>query len=236
MNTPLEPPQVVEPLDAGQSAAVVAVVRKLAHDVNNALVSAVSTLDLLTIDRPDLEATLAPLRQELVRPRSLFERPMRGLPTRAMVRPWTLIDWRPRIADDAKTVGVSVRLPADLPGPTGLDEGAWVQCLDNVVRNALDAHAAHARSGEPLPAGGRWVAVQPASLPGERTCTVSDNGPVPDNWQTAVQARKARPGEGHLGLGLGVVAAHLQTVGGRVELQQSPNGFVVCMRWPESPL
>ncbi|MBM4343782.1 MAG: HAMP domain-containing histidine kinase [Deltaproteobacteria bacterium] len=232
MNEPTDP-MVVPPLDAGQSAAVVAAVRKLAHDVNNALVSAVSTLDLLTIDRPDLEGTLAPLRQELVRPRALFERPMRGLPTRAMVRPWTLADWRGRIADDAKTVGVSVRLPADLPGPAGLDEGSWVQCLDNTVRNALDAHAAHARSGDPAPAGGRYVSVQPGSATGTRHCVVADNGPVPEGWRAAVLARKARPGKGHLGLGLAVVAAHLHKVGGRVQVQQTADGFAVRLSWPE---
>lgn len=224
---------IVEPLDPGQSAALVAAVRKLAHDVNNALVSAVSTLDLLTIDRPDLEETLAPLRHELVRPRTLFERPMRGLPTRAMVRPWTMVDWRGRIADEAKNVGVSVRLPADLPGPAGLEEGAWVQCLDNTVRNALDAHAAHARSGEPMPDGGRWVSVQPGAEPGARWCTISDNGPVPEDWQRAVRSHRPRSGDGHLGLGLGVVAAHLRQVDGTVEIQQQAAVFLVRLAWPD---
>ncbi|MSQ83322.1 MAG: HAMP domain-containing histidine kinase [Myxococcales bacterium] len=229
----------VAPLGAEATQAGVAIVRKLAHDVNNALVSAVSTLDLLTIDHPELEETLAPLRHELIRPRALFERPMRGLPTRAMVRPWTLGDWRGRIADEAKSVGVSVRLPSEVRGPAGLDEGQWVQCLDNLVRNALDSHAVHIRTGQVAPDGGRWVSVQVSPDGVADTdgvwgqCAIVDNGAVSSEHAAAAQQRRARSGDGHMGLGLAVVAAHLAGIGGRLLVGEARDGgWRAVMLWP----
>lgn len=223
--------QQVAPLGDEAAKTAVAAVRKLAHDVNNALVSAASTLDLLVIDNPDLESVLAPVRHELMRPRALFERPMRGLPTRAMVRPWTLADWRAKIADEAKGVGVSVRMPSDLPKPADLDEGQWVQCLDNLVRNALDAHAVAARTAEQVLAGGRWVAVQAHAAGGTGVCEVTDNSGI-GGTSAAVQDRKPRSGGGHLGLGLAVAAAHIAAAGGSLQAGPLGDGWMARLQWP----
>ena len=226
-------PEAVAPLPREAVDLSIAIVRKLAHDINNSLVSAISTLDLVVVDHPELEDLLAPLRRELSRPRTILERPLRTLPSRAMVRPFSLADWRPSIADEAKMLAISVRMPGDLPGPAAMDEATWTQCLDNVVRNALEAHKASVRAGDTNPLPGRWVLVQFGADQSWRWCEVSDNGPGHDDPQSALLSRRGRSGGGHLGLGLAVVANHMATVGGAATVcGREGGGWTTILRWP----
>lgn len=227
-----QPESVVALTDESITLSI-AIVRKLAHDISNSLVSAISTLDLVVVDHRELEDLLAPLRRELSRPLAILERPLRTLPSRAMIRPFSLADWRPRIADEAKVLAISIRIPGELPGPTDLDEATWTQCLDNVVRNALDAHKASPRAGDTNPLPGRWVLVQFGGDQTERWCEVSDNGPGHDDPLAAAQSRRARSGAGHLGLGLAVAASQLAKVGGNVVVRRRDGGgWSTTLHWP----
>ncbi|MBI5608492.1 MAG: ATP-binding protein [Deltaproteobacteria bacterium] len=220
--------------DSRAIALLVAALRKLSHDVNNALVSSVSMFDLAVSDlaeeHADLAEGLAPVRPYLSAPRTVFEGPMRTLPTRSMLRPRVLSDWASQIRSEGAKFDTEVEVPADLPEPP-IDAADWVQCLDNAVVNALDGRENAQRCGEPQTPGlvrlaafadGPWCGVR-----------VDDNGKPPADLAAVAAGSTRRSGHGHLGLGLPVAAMHLAAAGGQVHLSPSPLGGVrVELRWP----
>ncbi len=215
-------------------ALLVASVRKLAHDVNNALVSSVSMFDLavsdLGDDRPDLAGWLAPVRPYLSAPRTVFERPMRTLPTRSMQRPRQFADWASQIRGEGAKLDADVQIQEGLPEPP-IDPADWVQCLDNAVVNALDARENAKRCGDADEPG--VVAVAPFALGEWRGVRIDDNGKPPADLLAVAQGSARRSGNGHLGLGLPVAAMHLAAAGGQVRLSASPlGGLRVELRWP----
>lgn len=232
MNTPIDF-QVVA-ADPQAIALLVAAVRKLAHDVNNALVSSVSMFDLavseLADDHPELDEGLAPVRPYLSAPRTVFERPMRTLPTRSMQRPRVLGDWISQIQGEGAKLDAEVQVAPGLPEPP-IDPADWVQCLDNAVVNALDARENAKRCGDADEPG--LVSVVPFALGEWQGVRIDDNGKPPADLGAVAQGTTRRSGHGHLGLGLQVAAMHLLPVGGQVRLSASPLGGVrVEMRWP----
>lgn len=224
----LSGPIPVTPLPRATLALLLLVLRKLAHDMNNAVLSTTSLLEMAAMDHPEAEAWLTPLRPYAEKPKHLLSPALRALPTRADVRPRRLEAWPELISAEAAAAGVRLELPLDLTGPAAMAEDEWLQCLDNLVVNALQAHALARRLGRqgPEPA---WVAVQ---CVGPGHWQVADNGPGCADLQAAAHGTP-RQGDGHLGLGLAVVASHLQRLGGTLLLsKRKAAGILAELRWP----
>lgn len=221
-------PVRVEPLAPATLALLVAALRKLSHDMNNAVLSSTSLLEMTAMDHPEAEPWLAPLLPHAQRPKQLLQPALRALPTRAAVRPRTLADWPQRIGEEAAALQVNLELPAHLQGPAALAEDEWLQCLDNLVCNALQAHAWVSRLGQPR-AAPPWVEVQRLAEGHWRVC---DNGPGCTDLGLAARGTP-RQGNGHLGLGLAVVASHLQRLGGSLHLAPRDGGGLQAeLSWP----
>ncbi len=209
--------------------------RKLSHDVSNALVSTVSLFDLAMADYEDdleanLPAGLRSVRQNLSAPRAIFDAPMRTLPTRSLQRPRQFGDWQIQVQGEAAKLGCTVTLETGLPAPP-IEPADWVQCLDNVVQNALDSREITRRCGD-LATHGR-VAITALHDGDWSGVVVADNGSETVDLASAAAGRLRRNGHGHLGLGLPVAALHLAEVGGQVRLAQGSHGGIrVELRWP----
>jgi len=232
---------VTNPIDFQVTAAepqaialLVTALRKLAHDVNNALVSSVSMFDLavsdLADDHAELAAGLAPVRPYLSAPQAVFERPLRTLPTRSMLRPRVYADWLAQIRSEGAKLSAEVEVAPGLHQPL-IQEADWVQCLDNAVVNALDARENAMRCGDADDPG--LVSVVPFAQGEWCGVRIDDNGKPPADLAGVAQGSARRSGHGHLGLGLPVAAMHLAAVGGQVRLSASLLGGVrVELRWP----
>ncbi len=223
-----QPAVLVEPLAPVALTLALAMMKKLSHDLNNALLSSLSLAELVMLDHPEVAPILEPVRLHLQRPRQVLEASLRALPTRAAVRPRLLNTWPARVATEAKALQLDLRLPEQLAGPAALAEDDWVQCLDNLVRNALEAHELALKLHHDY-AEAPWVAVQQLR---PNCWQVLDNGPGCPDLQAAARG-VARQGAGHLGLGLAVVAAHLQRIGGTLTLApRDGSGLVATIQWP----
>jgi C4-dicarboxylate-specific signal transduction histidine kinase len=223
----LSAPISVVPLPPATLALLLAMVRKLAHDMNNAVLATTSLLEMAAMDHPEAEPWLTPLQPYAEKPKHLLSPALRALPTRAAVRPRRLEAWPELVSAEATAVDVRLELPPDLAGPAALAEDEWLQCLDNLVVNALQAHALARRLGRRGP-GPAWVAVQRLG-PGH--WQVADNGPGCADLQAAARGTP-RQGDGHLGLGLAVVASHLQRLGGTLLLSQpEAGGLIAQLHW-----
>ena len=218
----------VEPLPAAALALALSMMKKLSHDLNNALLSSVSLLELVMMDHPEVANLLEPAHRHLQRPRQVLETSLRALPSRAAVRPRALSTWPARVIAEAEAIQVQLRLPSRIDGPVGLAEEDWLQCLDNLVRNALEAHEL-ARKLQHDYAEQPWVSVEQLR---DNCWQVLDNGPGCRDLPAAARG-SARQGAGHLGLGLAVVATHLQRVRGTLTLaERDGSGLVATIQWP----
>lgn len=219
----------VPPLTPQALALLLRVTRKLAHDMNNAVLSTTSLLEMAAMDHPEAADWLAPLRPYAEKPKHLLGPALRALPTRASVRPRQLEAWPELVGAEAAALEVRLELAPDIAAPAGLAEDEWLQCLDNLVVNSLQAHALARRLGQ-RGAEAAWTAVRRLG-PGH--WQVSDNGPGCADLQAAANGTP-RQGNGHLGLGLAVVAAHLQRLGGTLQLSARPGGGLTAdLHWTE---
>lgn len=217
----------VLPTAALQLATTVA--RKLLHDVNNVLASTGATAELAALDWPACAAPLAAVGDALSAQQAALQRPLRTLPSRSASRPRSLAAF---VAQLATQTGGCLQLDvawSALPAPP-IEEADWVQCLDNVVQNAIDAAAV---CGLPLP---RTMAVTGWARGGRAAVVLRDDCGGCEDTVGVARGERCRGGAGHLGLGLVVAAAHLGRVGGEVALANAEGptgrGLTVTLDWP----
>lgn len=221
----------VQTPDAEAMTLLVAVVRKLGHDVNNALVSAVSLCELAVLDDPACEPALQPVRSQLSKPREVFDSAMRTLPSRSTVRPRDPDDWRVRAGQEANAAQCLMDVDWPLPQPPVLTPMDWAQCLDNVVRNALESILMGRRLGFVPPLS--LIRVSGVTRQGWQGVSISDDGPGCTDLAAATSGKTRRAGGGHLGLGLAVCALHMASIGGTVTLSTPPEGGLrTVLLWP----
>jgi hypothetical protein len=224
----------VVPLHPQATALATDVARKLLHDVHNSLVSVQAVAELAALDWPECADAVAPIRAHLDSSLSQMRRPLRTLPSRSAQRPRTMALWQAQLPAQTAPWLQAELIAADLPVPR-LAEADWVQCLDNVVQNAVDAAKALA-AGAPLEVGQTALRLHAAALQGQGYAGVElcDACGGCDDLEAVAAGKRCRGGMGHVGLGLAVAAAHLHSVGGAVLLRQlaSPPGLCVTLWWP----
>lgn len=216
--------------------------RKLAHDLTNAMVAGVSMVDLtlLKCHEPAVADHLQRLRGQLLRPRTTIGWATASLPMPSTQRPPGLGALERRVTDQGHEAGIELRgVIAQTPWPSlrprGLDEDSWGLILHALLQNALDAHAAAALQGEPPPDD--QVAFIQMDLTQEDAGTVHvrvvDNAEGCADLNSAATGRLRRSGNGHLGLGLAVAAAIAERAGGCLTLaHHRPRGLIVCAEFP----
>lgn len=219
---------VVVPPHPAALAMTVGVVRKLAHDLNNAMLSLNALCELAELDAPACADVVAPIRAHLDRPHRTLQLPQRTLPTRSALRPRDIDDWRTQLHGHAQDLGIQAHIPQDLPTPV-LPTADWVQCLDNVTTNTLDA----VREVQSRLTGPWHLIIRPLDAHHWQGLEITDNAGGCTDLAAVAAGERKRTGPGHLGLGLQVAAAHLARVGGQVAVRDAtPAGMSVLLRWP----
>jgi hypothetical protein len=198
--------------------------RKLAHDLGNALVAGVTMADVLAMQSGERTGLLASLRPYLLRPREVLDTAVNGLPEIG-VRPRAWMELRRELSDHAAVRGVELRWRAPSTAaalPTWLAEADWCLAAWTLLHNGLDAHAAAVELDEGVPEP--WVEINCR----EEGLLVSDNGPGCTDLLAVAAGTVRRRGGGHLGLGLSVLAAVVERSGGGVFLAPRPGGGVLA--------
>ncbi len=202
--------------------------RKLAHDVNNALVPAFAHTDLLRLKlgaQADL-SQLDSLPAQLEVARATMQRAAGWTlrPAGLRQQPWAMV--RADLLMICRQGGVTFEaseqaVTTDARWP----QSAARQVLLGLVRNATEALAGRAdgvvrldvtQAGELL-----WY-------------QVSDNGPGHDDVAAVARGEVVRHGRGHLGLGLPAAAAVVARYGGELRLSSDAGGFKAVAAVPIS--
>lgn len=223
---------VVTPLPWPLVEFVQPLLRKLGHDMTNALVAGVTMADVLAMqDRGGaLADQMRALRPYLLRPREVLQTAVGGLPDLGL-RPRTWPELRRLLAGQALEHHVELRWLAPSSAsalPTWLAEEAWCHAGWALVANALDAHAAAAELAMAAPAP--WVAVRLV----DEALVVSDNGSGCEDVAAVAAGQHRRRGGGHLGLGLPVLAAVVARAGGEVRLTDCAEGGIEARVQPRT--
>lgn len=221
----------VHPLAWATIEVLTVAMSKLAHDLTNALVASVALVDLTAMRNQDAHVAgqLARLRDHVMRPRATIQCAVAALPGLGD-RPKTYPALRKML--DLTAVGQNVELTwlGTAEGdelPPELTEALWCHVLQALVENALQAHAM-AEADEGFTVGRRvdvdWQAGR---------LLVADNGPGCKDVRAAATGKLRRAGQGHMGLGLAVVAALVERPGGDLHVGPNPGGgFQALVRVP----
>lgn len=202
-----------------------ATLRKLEHDIRNGMVASVAYTDVVAIGvhDPALRARIQRLRGYMLQPLAVGQCAIASLPV-ATDRPRTLAALRTAMATAATRQGVNLRwLVPDDPDrfDPDLTESQWCHVLYSLCQNALDAHAAVPPElrvvGQPE-INVEWIGYEPGRL------VVTDNGPGCTDLAGAATGAIRRNGGGHLGLGLTVIAALIERVGGSLTIATPASG------------
>ena len=229
----------VQPLDAAAAQLVQFTTRKIAHDVSNVLVAALTLADMAGAADADIPADdlLVRLRAAVGRPGDVMRGALLSVRSRAVVRPATLADLQAHLRAAVAENGGLLTFGVEGDAPRGAEEACWTEVADILTQNALDAFAVDAIEPEPDTPAPR-LAVHLCTMDGMRTLRVSDNGPGCPTWPRIAAGPTARAGHGHLGLGLGLAAARLAACGGTLDVgPASPRGAIALARapWPGAP-
>ncbi|MSP90766.1 MAG: HAMP domain-containing histidine kinase [Myxococcales bacterium] len=211
-----------------------AATRKLAHDLSNALVAAVTRTEMLggTAAEGVPADDLAHLRAALARPGDVLRGALLSVRARSAQRPRSLaaVEARLQAAVGARAGTLAFWIAGDaLHGP---DEELWAEVIDIITQNSLDAFAVDALEPEPdTPAPHLRVHLEIGN--GRQVLCVTDNGPGCPAWPRVAAGPTARAGHGHLGLGLGLAAARLAECEGTLDVGPAqPRGAVASAQVP----
>lgn len=215
--------------------------RKLAHDLTNSLVAAVSLVDLTLMksNEPAARNGLNRLRNQILRPRTTLQCATAALPGMTADRPRTVqaLEVWAKHAATAQELVLAWQLDGNDQPPRGLTEPEWVHVVQALCQNALEAHAA-ARIDKELQSEpeSAWLRIESArARDGSAVLTVRDNAMGCADLQAAATGRLRRAGGGHLGLGLSIAAALVERAGGQVLLaSEPPHGFRATVTLPRT--
>ncbi|MFE4699696.1 sensor histidine kinase [Streptomyces sp. NPDC056738] len=203
--------------------------RELSHELRNPLARIIAELDWLRSRPRSAEETWA--AHEAVADaarsmRTICDTLLDDARDSAAAAPGTseVVPVLRRLADRAATarpeVEIAVRGPGDGPTagvPDALTVGVPDALLERIVSPLLDNALRHARSR---------VAIRAAAVPGGVRVEVGDDGPgVPESFapQLFLPGRRADPGDGHGGAGLGLPLARrlARSAGGEVHHEEA---------------
>lgn len=214
------------------------VLRRIGHDVNNAVAPALGLLDMMRVRHsaslagPDIDRLGQRMKElSLVSGRTVRQ----SLRAQHREEP-TMSSIRADLASTAVDSQVTLRWQvtpdsssASLPDLGGHQASLMLRCL---ISNALQAHASEPRPpdrGPPFIA----VAIQVRSAGDVAELRVDDDGPGCVDLPGAASAALCRHGPGHLGIGLLTASTLVGRGGGSLYIGPRPGGgFSALAVWP----
>ncbi len=218
--------------------------RRVAHDINNALVPVVANVDLVRMRMRGLPGAerLALLPTQLLHARETVQRAaaaaLRPEPTRSV----TPRDIQLSLLGLTRRAHVSLHFgfPEDLPVPLPAHQVRTL--LSVLVANSCEAYdTGHAPAQTASPETPPDPATRPVYVwsrvqDGAAWLCVQDEGPGASDMPALLDGSLVRAGGGHLGLGLRTASSLAHARGGELRVKNLPDaGFLNLVRLPLSP-
>ena len=197
---------------------------KLAHDLNNALVSVHARVDVLEFKLPEqLRETMAGLRQALEGVNRILETSTHWQMPAAQGTSLSEAELRFNWNSTCRNLGITVDWQTNLDGWDHNIGPELSSTLAVLMRNSCDALVKQPQSLA------KHIEVTCVASDGMQTIVVKDNGPGCGDLLAAVQGAARRSG-GHMGLGLTTLAARLKDIGGELRVLSDDSGFTAIVR------
>jgi signal transduction histidine kinase/HD-like signal output (HDOD) protein len=230
-------------------AAVVALTRRVAHEINNPLGIIKNFLQIIASklgENNDVQKEIQIIREEIDRITRIL--PELSDTEKSKVRVKTPVDLNTLISNITKMIGSAsatqwginfhLQLEPDLPKAT-IDKDGMKQILINLLKNAVEAMDQGGNifietASIPMIGAGN-VAMKQASDKREIRITIRDDGPGidPAVLRKIFEPSVSTKGEGHSGIGLSVVYQIMRDQGGTVTCDSTPGkGAVFILTLP----